>query len=210
MLAGLYIVPVLLVQSAWAGLILPESSHYQGSAYRGVAGDRMRVDFAVYDTLGGNEFADAGFAAPSDGRFTYVYQVFNEVDDSTFSIDLFRIFEIEPAEIADPKTDQISSEDDQEGGIATKDELGEYFNPSSTNAIWEFEQGIFTKGEHSWFLTLSSDHDFLAGDWSILSDPDSEVPIPALPEPATMILIGVGSAILMARRKDSVGTPRRR
>lgn len=209
MLAGFFVVPVLFVQSAWAGLILPESSYYQGRAFQGFSGDRVRVDFAVYDTedVDGNEFEKAGFAAPGAGRFTYVYQVFNEINDENFSIDLFRVFEIEPAAITGP--DQISSENDQEGGIATKEELGEYFNPSYTNGIWEFEQGILIKGEHSWFLTLSSDHDFVAGNFSIVRDPDNEVPIP-IPEPGTMILIGVGSAILMARKKDSVGTTRRR
>ncbi len=203
-LAGLFIVPVLLVQDVRAGLdFLPASSHYQGRSYKGVPGDRVRVDFAVYDTLGGNEFADAGFAAPGDGQFTYVYQVFSEVEDETFSIDLFRIFDIEPLAIAG--IDNISSEDDEAGGIATD---FEYFSPSFTNGIWEFEQGTLMQGEHSWFLTLSSDHDYIVGDWSILIDSDSEVPIPGLPEPATMILFGVGSAILMARRRDSVGTPR--
>ena len=64
------------------------------------------------------------------------------------------------------------------------------------------------KGEHSWFLTLSSDHDYVAGNFSIVSDPDDGMPIPSLPEPATMILLGVGSVILMARRKDSVGMSR--
>jgi len=206
MLAGLFVVPVLFVQSAWASLILPESSYYQGRAYQGFSGDRVRVDFAVYDTEDedGNEFEKAGFAAPGDGRFTYVYQVFNEVNDEDFSIDLFRIFEIEPAAIAG--TDQISSKDDQEGGIATKEELGEYFNPSFTNGIWEFEQGVLMRGEHSWFLTLSSDHDYIAGNFSINS-PDDEVPVPEVPEPATMILLGVGCVILVAGRRDSIGMP---
>ena len=204
-LAGLFIVPVLLVQSGWAGLdFLPESSHYQGRAYKGFPGDRVRVDFAVYDTLGGNEFANAGFAAPGGGRFTYVYQVFNEFEDEDFSIDVFRIFEIDPAAIAG--VDQISSEDDQAGGIATD---FQYFNPSFTNGIWEFEQGTLIKGEHSYFLTLSSNSGPIPGDFSIVSDPDGEVVVP-IPEPATMILIGVGSIILMARRKDPIGTPRRR
>ena len=201
MLAGLFIVPVLLVQSAWAGLILPESSHYQGQAYKGVSGDRVRVDFTVYDTLGGNEFADAGFAAPGDGQFTYVYHVFNEVDDDTFSIDFFRIFEIEPAAIAGP--DEISSEDDQAGGIATD---SQYFNPSFTNGIWQFEQGALIQGEHSWFLTISSDYDYIAGDFAINS-PDDEVPVPEIPEPATMILLGLGCVILVAGRRDSIGMP---
>ncbi len=208
MLAGLFVVPVLCVQNACAGLdILPVSSYYQGRAYQGLPGDRVRVDFAVYDTEDeeyGNEFEKAGFAAPGDGRFTYVYQVFSEVEDEEFSIDLFRVIGIEPAAIAG--TDQIASEDDQAGGIAT-DFL--YFNPSFTNAVWEFEQGALIKGEHSWFLTISSNSAPVVGGFSIVSDPDGELPIP-VPEPGTMILIGVGSIILMARRKDSVGIPRRR
>ncbi len=211
-LAGLFIVPVLLVQDVRAGLqFLPVSSHYQGSTYQGAPGDRVRVDFAVYDTEAydpddgdyGNEFEKAGFAAPGDGQFTYVYQVFNEVDDSTFSIDLFRIFEIEPGAISE--NDEISSENDQAGGKATS---MEYFNPSFTNGIWEFGQNTsIQQGEHSWFLTISSDHDYVAGNFAINS-PDDEVPVPALPEPATMILLGVGSVILIARKRDSVGTPR--
>ena len=203
-LAGLFIVPVLFAQSAWAGLIfLPESSHYQGTAYEGRSGDRVRVDFAVYDTLDGNEFADAGFDAPGIGRFTYVYQVFNEVANPSFSIDLFRIFEIEPSAISGSGIDQISSEDDQVGGTATDIE---YFNASKTNGVWEFEEGILVQDEHSWFLTISSDYDYVAGNFSI-NTADSELPV-TTPEPATMILLGVGSFILMARRKDSVGMSR--
>jgi hypothetical protein len=209
MLAGLFIVPVLFVQSAWAGLdTLPVSSYYQGRAYQGFSGDRVRVDFAVYVTRedGSSEFTDAGFAALSEEpfTFTYVYQVFNEVNDDTFSIDLFRVFAIDPAAISG--NDQISSEDDLAGGIAT---TGEYFNSSLTDGIWEFEGGTLIKGEHSWFLTISSDYDWVKGDFSIYAtEPDDALPVPKVPEPATMILLGIGSAILAARRKDSVGMSR--
>ena len=196
MLAGLFIMPVLFVQSSWAGLdFLPDSSHYQGRAYKDWSGDRVRVDFAVYDRDAGNEFETSG-----EWQFTYVYQVFNEIDNEDFSIDIFRIFEIEPGAISE--IDQISSQDDQEGGIATD---FQYFNPSFTNGIWEFEEGTLVQGEHSWFLIISSNSDYIVGDFSILSDPDEEVPIPSLPEPATLILICVGSFILMAKKKGSVG-----
>ena len=215
MLAGLFIVPVLLVQSVWASLdvFLPVSSYYYGRTYSYSSTypeNRMRVDYAVYDTLGGNEFADAGFAAPGDEQYTYVYQVFNDIDDDDFSIDLFRIFGIEPEAISGNY--QISSEDDQEGGIDTLkggsgEELGAYFNPSKTNGIWEFEQGVLINGEHSYFLVISSDYDYVPGYWStLIDDPANEVSVPGTqnPEPATMILFGIGSVILMARRKDSV------
>ena len=202
MLAGLFIVPVLFAQSAWAAIgFLPDSSHYQGRSYSNSdPEDRVRVDFAVYDTLGGNEFAGAGFAAPGDGRFTYVYQVFNDLESSD-SIYLFRIFEIDLSALEGA---DISSEDDLAGGIITDYQR---FNLSSTNGIWEFEQGLLIEGEHSWFLTLSSDNDYIAGNFSI-NDPDDEVPIPSIPEPATMILLGIGSLILMAKKKGSAGISR--
>ncbi|RKY07572.1 MAG: hypothetical protein DRP66_06420 [Planctomycetota bacterium] len=202
MLAGLFIVPVLLVQSAWAGLdFLPTSTHYQGSTSKSVSGMEglVQVNFAVYDALGGNEFAASG-----DGRFTYVYQVFNEIADDDFSIDLFRVFEIDPAAISG--NDQISSEDDLAGGIGT---TAEYFNSSLTDGIWEFEGGALIKGKHSWFLTISSDYDWVKGDFSIYApEPDDDLPVPEVPEPATMILLGIGSAVLAARRKGSVGISR--
>ena len=197
-LAGLFIVPILFAQSAWAGLdFLPDSSHYQGSAYKGPSGDRVRVDFAVYDRDGGNEFATSG-----DKQFTYVYHVFNEVANDTFSIDIFRVFEIDPAAISGTGIDQISSEDDANGGIAT--DL-EYISPLKTDGVWVFEEGALIQGKHSWFLTISSDHDFIAGDFAI-NNADSGLPV--TPEPTTLILLGVGSFILMARRKGSVGMSR--
>lgn len=207
MLAGLFIVPVLLVQSAWAGIgFLPTSTHYQGSTSKAVSGmsGLVQVNFAVYDTYEGNEFADAGFAAPGDGQFTYVYQVYNDIEDDVFSIDIFRVFDIEPAAISG--LDQISSEDDLVGGIET---AGEYFSSSLTDGIWEFEEGTLMKNDHSWFLIISSDYDYISGDFSIYAPaPDDEFPVPGVPEPATMILFGIGSAILAARRKGSVGISR--
>ena len=202
MLAGLFIVPVLYVQSAWAGF-LPDSTYYQGSV-EGGPGDDVRVDFAVYITRddGSSEFTDDGFAAPGDGDFTYVYQVFNDVDDDDFSINLFQVFEIDLATIAGAD-DEISSQDDQEGGIAT--DGSDHFDLSFTHGIWEFEQGALIKGEQSWLLTISSDFGPTAGDFSINESP---FVVPEIPEPTTMILFGVGSFFLMARRKGSVGMSR--
>jgi len=184
------------VESASAGLdLLPPSSHYQGRAYQGVPGDRVRIDFAVYDTRQGNEFAAAGFEAPGDKRYTYVYQIFNEAGSEGFAVEIFRITGIARGAISDAA--MIGAVDDQADGVATS---VEYFNASFTEGIWEFAEGVLVKEKHSYFLVLSSDYDYAAGGFSLTADPDSEVPVP-VPEPATLVMTGIGAVVLVRGRK---------
>jgi hypothetical protein len=208
-LLSLLLVATLFVQNAGATL-LPYSSHYQGRSYfddpaTGVTG---HVDFAVYDTLGpyGNEWEGAGFAAPGAGQYIYAYQIFNDAG-SADAIEFFNIMGID-----DPPTPHnligINTMDMQDPweydpliteGVAPTD-LN--VNPGETRATWEFAGGILVAGEYSWFLIFSSTNDWVQGKYQM--ETAGGFPITGNPEPCTLALLGLGSAILFAQRRNSV------
>jgi hypothetical protein len=206
---SLLVVAALFVQGAGAATttILPASSHYQGRSYFSTVTQNGflsgRIEFAVYDTQGGNEFAAAGFTAPGTGQYTYVYQIFNDDPASSSVLEYFSVLGIGESAIANP-IDDIGSVDDNVGAV---EPTSVYFAPydpqlGPENAIWEFEGGVLDEGDHSFFLVLSSDHDFTKGTYSIVKSTDPVTPIPN-PEPGTIALIGVGAAITLLRRRKS-------
>jgi hypothetical protein len=208
-LLSLLLVAILFVQNA-AATILPYSSHYQGRSYFDNAGVTGHVDFAVYDTLGtyGNEWAGAGFAAPGSSQYIYAYQIFNDAG-SADAIEFFTIMGID-----DPPTPH-----DLEGiytmnmqnpweyyifiteGVAPTNSFPKT-NLGETRATWEFAGGILFAGEYSWFLIFSSAHDWVQGKYQM--DTAGGFPITGTPEPCTLALLGLGSAILFAKRRNSV------
>lgn len=207
---SLLAVASLSVQTAIATTlsILPESSHYQGRSYYRqytqngpVSG---HIDFAVYDTANGDEFASAGFTAPGSGQFTYVYQIFNDEGDIYAALEYFAISGIGEGAIDDIATD-IGSVDDASDGV---DSTAYYFGPHDPvtgpdKAVWEFEGGILAPGNHSYFLVLSSDNDYTIGSYTITTDTLPETSIPN-PEPSTIALLGVGAAVTLLKRRKSV------
>lgn len=187
---------------------LPESTHYQGrSYYRTYTQDGLlsgHIDFAVYDTADGDEFAKADFTAPGSGQFTYAYQIFNDEGDIYAALEYFAISGIGAGAIDDIVTD-IGSVDDESDGI---DSTAYYFGPHDAGtgpdeAVWEFEGGILEAGKHSFFLVLSSDHDYTTGTYTITKNTLPETSIPN-PEPSTIALLGVGGALTLLRRRRSV------
>jgi hypothetical protein len=210
-LLSLLFVATLFVQNAGATL-LPYSSHYQGRSYfddpaTSVTG---HVDFAVYDTGGpyGNEWTGAGFAAPGDGQYIYAYQIFNDAG-SADAIEFFTILGLD-----DPPTPHHLA------GVATMDSQNPWENyplitegaaPTGTRvnlddpptrATWEFAGGILVADEYSWFLIFSSANDWVQGKYQM--DTAGGFPITGNPEPCTLALLGLGSTILFAKRKNSV------
>jgi hypothetical protein len=198
-LISMLIGAVLLVSNSAATLvdILPESSHYDGSVfYDQPSGDgflRGRIDFAVYDTeLYPDEFVgDDGFEAPGEGRYIYAYQVFNDYEASDEAVGWFAVLGINESVV-----EGISAQDDLNGGV----EPGES-HVSAPKAIWEFNNVLVYAGDHSFFLVFSSEQDWVAGDYEIKGPTNDEMPVPSLPEPGTVFLLGAGFALAFARRR---------
>jgi len=195
---GLFVVAVLFTADAPATLLLPDSSHYEGSTYYDIilvdGFLRGRIDFAVYDTLGGNEFLNAGYSAPGDGQFIYVYQIFNDYPLSDEAVAYFAILGIQGAPV-----DGIGAEEDPSTGVEPSDE---YFTPSE--GVWQFDGGLVYAGEHSWFLVLTSDTDWVPGEYQITTAEDNPFPVP-IPEPGMLTLLAIGTAMIIKKRKNSVG-----
>jgi hypothetical protein len=207
-LLSLLVVATLFVQNA-AATLLPYSSHYQGRSYFSSADATGYVDFAVYDTHRplGDEWTGAGFAAPGGGQYVYAYQIFNNAG-SAKSIGSFTIMGIN-----DPPTEHnlvgintINNQDPWEfqpfmaGGIEPSE-----WDFSATRATWKFwglTDATLVAGEYSWFLIFSSTNDWVRGKYEM--QPEGGFPITGNPEPCTLALLGLGSAILFAKRKNSV------
>lgn len=210
-LLSLLLVAILFVQNA-AAMLLPYSSHYQGSSYFNNASVTGHVDFAVYDTLGasGDEWTGAGFTAPGTGQYIYAYQIFNDAGSSA-AIEFFTIMGID-----DPPTphnlngiNTMNTQNPWENypliteGVAPTNSFPNT-NLDETRATWEFAGGILVADKYSWFLIFSSAHDWTEGKYD-MSPPagDDTAPIPN-PEPCTLALLGLGGTILFAKRRSSV------
>ena len=209
---GLLAVASLSVRTAVATTltILPESSHYQGrSYYRQYTQNGFvsgHIDYAVYDTVTNpDEFIGAGgFTVPGTGQFIYAYQIFNDEGDINAALEYFAISGIGEGAIDNIKTD-IGSVDDKSDGI---DSTTFYFGPHDPNtgpdvAAWEFNGDILAPGEHSYFLVLSSDHDYTTGSYTITKDALPLAPVPN-PEPTTIALLGAGAAVTLLKRRRPV------
>jgi len=199
-LLSLLAIVILCAVNVFAGL-LPGSSYRQGTTYLGTPDDGVRVDFAVYDTLGGNEFADAGFTVPGadPGQYTYVYEITNNVTGSDFPVRFFTLTGIGNGAIT--AMDIIGSTDDSplepgNSGIAPDDTN---FSADLSKASWVFNDSLIVLGEHSWFLILSSDHTPKAGNIQLTPISDEGAVVPN-PEPATLSLFGLGAMLLKRKR----------
>lgn len=206
----LLIAATLFVQSAGAATmtILPESSHYQGRSYfRTLTSDGIlsgRVEYAVYDSQGGNEFAQT-YTMPGSGRYTYAYQIFNDGDDTVSALEYFTVLGIGEGAIYDLITDISSVEENSGGGI---DCTAMYFGAHDAatgpdNAVWEFEGDILETNAHSFFLVMSSDYNYAQGSYQIVKNTSPITPIPN-PEPSTIALLGIGGMMTLLRRRRRV------
>jgi len=183
-------------------VLLPHSSHYEGQTHFYYGGAAGRIEFAVYDTeTNPDEFVGAdGFdrEGDEDYRYIYAYQIFCDATNTNV-IDYFGVVGIGENAIEDFSEDIGSVNDETDG----QDAEMAYFGSSIEHGqmgIWEFGNGHLAASEHSWFLVLRSNHDWTAGKYTFNENLADTAPIPN-PEPATVVLLGLGSVVLVATRK---------
>jgi hypothetical protein len=208
-LLALLLVATLFVQNAAAGYFLPYSSHYQGRSNFDTGGVTGFIDFAVYDTqaYGGqyDEWTSSGFDAPGSGQYIYAYQIFFDVGEN--AITSFSIMH----------TDTDTPLNIASNNMNTQNPYGNYqlitegveptdwgIGSAGTTAWWKFFNNDLLSGEYSWFLIFSSDKDWTVGKYEMQTADGFPVPVTSNPEPATVVLLGLGCTILFVKRRNSV------
>jgi hypothetical protein len=208
---------------------LPDSSHYSGISYytnSPVSGKIQtgRVEFAVYDTQ--TSPSEVTFTAPGQGRYVYAYQIFNySTNDYGMTNTTVPYFVIESLGVnAVTSSSNIGTFNDATGGVnASTYSLTTNTTTSGTppvaattaSVVFAFDNGILATGENSWYLILRSDQDWVKGSYTVEAPKDSDIPTPdgttdsandntnnpAVPEPASLLLMGLGAASLFKRKQ---------
>ena len=200
----LFVMLTLLV-SVMQAEPLPLSSYYNGqhdeSFNLGSEGILdLHLEFAVYKDEEAQTMQDwTGYTGDAD--YVYGYQVFSE-QSSTAALTYFALTGVNPSTITDVLNDIGEAESLNNGTIQSEgvSPISSSFNESVTEAIWEFEDGALLQDDRSWYLFLYSDYDWIAGGIEVQRDND-EIPVPEVPEPATLALLACGTILSLRRRK---------
>lgn len=192
---SIIMVMAVLAQNASA---LPSSSLNGGkwggySTYSDGAGLNVEVVFNVYAASSG-EFTWGGqVSMPTTDKYIYVYQVFNSnSSSSTKSIESFSVLNSDKSDIAPSAMHQTCSQIDSTGaGISPDPAI------SAIQGLWVWSDGIVA-GKYSWYLIFSSNYAPTKGAFALNDENNAPVPTP---EPATITLVGVASALYAAKRR---------
>lgn len=190
------IIMAVLVQNASA---LPSSSFDGGkwggyNTYSDGAGLNVTLVFNVYTASSGEFTWGGGVPMPSTDPYIYVYQIFNS--SSSESVESFNVLNSDKSAVASSLMHQTCSQSDGSGGISPDPSV------SVTPGTWVWSSGVggyVLAGDHSWYLIYSSNYAPTTGDFAVNAASTTPPPVPT-PEPCTMALFGVASALYAARR----------
>jgi hypothetical protein len=188
-----------LIQNAGAALT---SSYYYGSAFYDKIWEdgylRGHIDFAVYND--GVDYKNmTGLDKPGDGTYIYAYQIFNNLDtsDKAKAVTYFSIPGLSESLISG-----MGTQDDSSGG---KKPAEWSYTESEGYWKWKLEgtNSLIYKGEHSWLLVFSCNQNWVKGTYDIKGpENESELPVPEIPEPASMLVLLSAGGLMMIKKKE--------
>ena len=189
---------------------------------------RGRIDFAVYNrderetkwSQEEGDFVDY-LGLSEEDTFIYAYQIFNDYGEtiSESAIAYFSVLGIDGSAIAANGTSShndlgyTTDPTDLELAGVDASEI-----PLDKDGVWYFRDedpeeygvsGTLISGEHSFFLAFSSDADWTAGSYELSGHVDvlpvtgEEIAdgVDIIPEPATIILLGIGGLLTAGRKR---------
>jgi len=180
-----------LAMSGWKGTV---TSHY---TYDSIVLDAV-LDFAVFD-LGDYPGDD-----PSSGsEYVYAYQVFN-LSSSTVGVTAFSVGLASGSGAGNIGDDTSGTQPGVAGGISS-----DLASIGSASAHWGFgwaSGSEIAPGSHSTVLLFTSPNE---PEWNSATVTNGGLPVPGadmpspVPEPGSLSVIFLGSALLLARRRRS-------
>jgi hypothetical protein len=141
---------------------------------------------------------------PADDHYIYAYQLFSYAS-STKDIGSFTMLDID----GNPITQTLMHETQ---AVANGQGVMPDPNPSAVQGEWKWLPGIgfVTAGKYSAYLIFSSVYAPVKGSFTIKAPEEGDPGKPAVPEPGTLALLGIASAMFAAKRGKNARRDRTR